>query len=139
MNLVRIGAGLSHEFDVDTLFFWQPTLATSRKPRGPWETWLMRKGIHASGLRLVAMLRECASRVDRKLEPWEGTRFFPLHHIFDQQETDVFLDHFGHITEEANRIIAEEIARRLLPILERVDHLSTEESLGSRRQSGGKG
>jgi len=151
VNLFRIGGALGREFDVDTLFFWQPTLATSQKRRGPWESWLMSKEVRASSQRLVAMIRECASRVTQKLEPWRGTRFFPLHHVFDQEQSDVFLDHFGHITEDANRVIAEEIAQRLLPVLDRVDRPETaksgdheqgfreHESFRSRRQSGGEG
>ncbi|MCP4003813.1 MAG: hypothetical protein GY725_06420 [bacterium] len=115
-NLVQIGVALGREFDFKVFFLWQPTLAMSQKKPGPWETRLLaeRKTL---GANMMTMQRACSRLVDDRLARDADETYFPLHGLFDEVEGDQFLDHFGHVTEEANARIATSITKLLLSSL----------------------
>jgi hypothetical protein len=115
LNLVRIGEALGREFDFTPLFFWQPALATSGKPLGPWEAHLMAD----DRAPLVQLTKACLPDVEARLAQRRGIDFFPLSTLFDHSAGDQFLDHFGHVTEQANGVIAAAITERLVPVLQR--------------------
>ena len=47
-----------------------------------------------------------------------GKIYFPLDSLFfDQDTTSVFLDQYGHLTEQANAIVANRIVDLLVPLL----------------------
>jgi hypothetical protein len=115
LNLVRIGEALGREFDFTPLFFWQPALATSRKQLGPWETHLMADDRDP----LVTLTKACLPEVNARLEKRRGIDFFPLTAVFDDIQGDQFLDHFGHVTEQGNGVVAAAITERLVPVLRR--------------------
>ena len=69
------------------------------------------------GAHMQRMLTACAPEVDRRLAGLRGTTFHPLHELFDAETEDVFLDHYGHVTETANERIAAAITQRLAGIL----------------------
>ncbi len=114
-NLVRIGEALGREFGFKIYFFWQPTIAMSRKALGPWETKISAEGGESG--RMVEMMRACATAVEARLAQRVGATFIPLHSIFDRKQGDVFVDHYGHVIEPANADIAAAITERLLPVL----------------------
>ena len=113
LNLVRIGEALGREFGFTPLFFWQPALATSSKPLGPWEAHLMADDRDP----LVRLTKACLPDVEARLATRRDIDFFPLNAIFDHVEGDQFLDHYGHVTEQANGVIAAAITERLGPVL----------------------
>jgi hypothetical protein len=114
LNLVRVGEALGREFDFTPIFFWQPALATSRKPLGPWEAHLMAD--EASGP-LVTLTKACVPYVEARLTSRRGRDYFPLYAVFDDVPGDQFLDQFGHVTEQADAVIAAAITQRLIPVL----------------------
>jgi hypothetical protein len=115
LNLVRVGEALGREFDFTPLFFWQPALVTSGKPLGPWEAHLMADDREP----LVRLTKRCLPVVEARLAKRQGNDFFPLSAVFDHSPGDQFLDHFGHVTEQANGVIAAAITERLVPVLQR--------------------
>lgn len=110
---VRSVTALSEAYGFHALFFWQPMLATSAKPRSAWE----RELPVDSGWQ--AMIRRCTQLVDSTLAPSIGESYFPLHTLFDADTAAVFTDDYAHLTERASdvvaRHIAELVARRLGP------------------------
>ena len=115
LNLVRTGEALGREFHFTPLFFWQPALVTSGKPLGPWEAHLMAEDRNP----LVQLTKACLPAVEARLATRRGIDFFPLTAVFDDFPGDQFLDHFGHVTEQANGVIAAAITERLVPVLQR--------------------
>jgi hypothetical protein len=115
-NLMRVGEALGREFGFDVLYFWQPTLATSGKAPGPWEAHLLAER-DSLGARMTEMTRACVPEMDARVSARSGVSYFPLHALYDGVPDDQFLDHYGHVTEEANAAIASAIAERLLPVL----------------------
>jgi hypothetical protein len=113
-NLVRAGRALGAEFGFEPIFFFQPTLALSRKTLGPWERKLVEER-GTMGARVQALLPACARAIDARLA--NAADYVPLHSLFDDEQSDVFLDHFGHVGEAANATIAHAIAQRLIPVL----------------------
>lgn len=117
LNLVRVAEALGREFDFTPIFFWQPALATSGKPLGPWEAHLM---ADEAGGPLVKLTKACVPDVEARLASRKGINYFPLRAIFDGVQGDQFLDQFGHVTEQANAIIAAAITQQLIPALQGV-------------------
>jgi hypothetical protein len=115
LNLVRVAEALGREFDFKPIFFWQPALATSGKPLGPWERHLM---ADAGGGPLVKLTKACVPDVEARLASRKGINYFPLNTIFDDVQGDQFVDQFGHVTEQASAIIAAAITRQLIPVLQ---------------------
>ena len=67
---------------------------------------------------MIKMLRACIPVVDERLSEGRGEYYFPLTSLFDQVSGDQFLDQFGHVTEQANALIASAITEQLIPILQ---------------------
>ncbi|MGH7665463.1 MAG: SGNH/GDSL hydrolase family protein [Gemmatimonadaceae bacterium] len=112
-RLVAMGEALGREFGFSVHFFWQPLRATTGKPLTAWEA--------AAGApaEYGVLLRRCTAAVDSVMADRRERTYFPLHALFDEDTATVFLDDFGHVTERANGIIADEILRRVGPILGR--------------------
>jgi len=115
-NLVRIGEALAREFGFKVHFFWQPTLAMSRKALGLREAAIV-AGDRGEPGRMVEMMRACAPEVEARLAHRLGTTFVPLHSILDGAKGEVFIDQYGHVMEQANADIAAAITERLLAVL----------------------
>jgi len=114
-NQVRIAESLGREFGFQVHFFWQPTLAMSRKAPGPWESALLAE--RGLAQRIIEITRACARETETRLAKRLGSTFHSLHAIFDHAQGDVFVDHYGHVVEPSNATIAAAITQRLLPIL----------------------
>jgi hypothetical protein len=98
------GLSVAHGFTV--FFYWQPALATTRKPLTEWER-TVRKDHPVN--RLMA---PCTDSVEAGTP---GADFTSLRTIFDGDTSTVFLDQWGHLTEASNRVMAAVIVERLLP------------------------
>jgi hypothetical protein len=103
---------LSRAHGFTTYFLWQPTLARSRKVRTSWERWLAGTYVDFQHMTIA-----CSQRTDSILRPATGRTFFPLHDLFDSDTGSVFLDHWGHVTEAANGVIARRIVDLIAPLL----------------------
>jgi hypothetical protein len=113
-NLMRIGEALGREFGFKVYFFWQPTIAMSRKVPGPWEEILLAERGPSEGAGMISMMRACAPQIEERVETRRGRTFFALHTLYDSAQGDVFLDHYGHVVEQANADMASAITARLL-------------------------
>ena len=96
-----------------TLFLWQPLLATTKKQTTPAEDSV------ADFPGYGVMLQRCSALVDSLAPPRLGGDFAQLAGLFDEERGTVFLDNAGHVTEQANGIVAERIATLLLDRLGR--------------------
>lgn len=110
-NLVRSIEALGREFGFQTLFLWQPLRATTGKTVTPWE----RSFPHRDEYR--RLLRQCTAAVDSVMADQIRRNYIPLHPLFDDDTSSVFLDDFGHVTEAANTKIADRIAASIVPLL----------------------
>ena len=90
-----------------TLFLWQPLLATTKKETTPAEDSIA----DFPGYR--PMLQRCSALVDSLAPSRLGGNFAQLAGLFDLERGTVFLDNAGHVTEQANGIIAEHVAALL--------------------------
>lgn len=109
-RMVRQIQALSRAHGFETYFLWQPTLARSRKPRTSWELWLERREPEFQQL-----ISECSTRTDSIMDG--EITYHPLHSLFDTETRGVFLDHWGHVTEGANDLIAQRIVELIYPAL----------------------
>ena len=100
---------LGARFGFATLFFWQPMLASTGKPLSAFE-----RQIGEGKPGLGAVLRQCDADATRIMADRSGIDFFSLRDAFDTDSTTAFLDPYGHITEQANGVLAHRMVERLL-------------------------
>ncbi|MGE0814139.1 MAG: hypothetical protein AB7O93_12415 [Vicinamibacterales bacterium] len=105
-------AGLGTAWGFDVLFVQQPNHAATRKRPTAFEATFMGPDEE------TAWTKECSAAIDTAMAA-SPVPFLSHGAIFDDVAETVFLDRFGHVTEDANdRIaasLAAEIARRLAP------------------------
>lgn len=92
-------------------YFLQPVHTASSKPLTTWERGLPRQ----------QSLAACMTSIDSAMADRRGTTFFPLVDLFDGDTATVFVDENAHLTEAANRKVAERIAATIAPWLVRKD------------------
>ena len=120
-NLVRVGVALGQEFEFDVRFFWQPAIALTNKKLGAWETQLSAEQ-DTVGAQMARMTRATYPKVASRLAAHDEETFISLNDVFDEESEDVFIDHYGHITEDGNSTIAAAITRQLVPLLRADDN-----------------
>ncbi len=102
--------GLAAAWGFEVLFIQQPNHAATRKVLTPFERSFIGPEWH------VQYTRECADAIDSSMASL-GDGFRSYTRMFDGHGEAVFLDRFGHVTEAANRTIAQaligEITARL--------------------------
>ena len=98
---------------------WLPDLLPVHTDPGPepqaphvWETWLA-----GTSRDFQELTVRCGDAVDSLLAPRRGKVYFPMDSLYDGDTTSVFIDHYGHVTERANGVIADRIVALLLPAL----------------------
>lgn len=101
---VRQISALSHEYDFETLFYWQPVIFTKESLTG-YEKQEKEKReyvepIYRATLQQIAESRPLASTEN----------FSDISSIFDEVDDPIYID-FCHIAEGGNRVIAEVMAR----------------------------
>jgi hypothetical protein len=101
-------AGLGGAYGFTPLFLQQAVHASSDKPLTAWEARLPER----------PTVRKCAEAIDSVMADLDGRTYLSLVHLFDADTTSVFVDAESHVTEEANRRIAEIIADRLVMMLQ---------------------
>jgi hypothetical protein len=116
----RIVEALAAAYRFDVLYFWQPTIGASPKPLTAFEEYELdpagdaKKFPHARALERVAM-----RHVDSAMIPVAGARFRNLGGLFTGDTVTIWMDYVGHISEEANRRVADQIAAPVIELLGR--------------------
>ena len=111
-EMARVMGALGREYGFPVLLLWQPTLARSRKPRTAWEA-----SLADARPELQRLTVRCSALTDSLLSGGPARTYFPLHSLFDRDTATVFLDHFGHVTERANGVIADRAVELVAPLL----------------------
>lgn len=99
------GIAATHRFRIG--YFLQPVHVSSQKPPTRWEQSLPKQ----------RSLAACMSSIDSAMVDRRGRTFFSLVDLFDRDTVTVFVDENAHITEAANRKVAERIAATIAPWL----------------------
>lgn len=110
-NLAESVERLGAQYGFTPLFFWQPALATTRKPLTAWERSLEQREPYR------LLYGPCTLAVDSIMAGREGAGYFPLDSIYDGDSTSIFLDEWGHVTEHGNEEMADRMTALLLPRL----------------------
>jgi len=100
---------LGKQWGFPAIYFQQPIHATTHKRLTPWEQKLYRG----------RSLAPCAASIDSAMAAQAGNTYFSLAGLFDADTVSIYLDEHAHITEDANRKVAERIADLIAPLLQR--------------------
>ncbi len=109
----RTASALSREFQFDFVFVWQPFILEGNKPLADEERvlpenleWVLRlKGP------LASLFSKTYARL--ALEAAGEDRLILLTHVFDSMSESLWIDTWGHLTPEGNRLMAGEIDRTI--------------------------
>lgn len=109
---------LGEAYGFTPLYFWQPTLHSTRKPLSSFERslWGTLEG-DAYTRTLIRVHRLVPSRL-ASLRATLGDRLVDISGLFSRDTATVYLDVIGHTTEVGSAAVAGEIAARLAPVLE---------------------
>ena len=109
---------MADDYGFEVMYIWQPSLHTTQKPLTPFEQHLMRtldtEPFHATNKTIHEIL---ARSIDSAMVGVAPGRFLNLWQLFATDTSNVFVDDFGHTTEEANKDVVEAILPVLLPML----------------------
>jgi len=107
----RHAAGLAQSWDFDLLIAQQPNHAATRKALTTFERSFIGPEWH------VTFTRDCADAIDSAMSDVAGHSFVSYTRMFDADTASVFIDRYGHVSEVANRRLADalvtEISARL--------------------------
>jgi len=106
-DMSRTVEGVAKAWGFDVLFAQQPNHATTRKSLTPFERSIMGPKEN------VDYTRECAEAIDTAMGVAHPANFISMGSLFDDVKETVYLDLFGHVTEEANRRIAGVLVREV--------------------------
>ena len=104
---LSVAIAVGKQFGVPVLFFWQPALAT-REPPVPGEAIVRDEITH------LARQREAYAALTAAVDAPPLVR---LDRVFDGRAEPFYFD-YVHVNEDGNRLVAERIAERLLPVLD---------------------
>jgi lysophospholipase L1-like esterase len=110
---------LSERFGFRYAFFWQPHILAGDKPLTPEER-DMPEGLGwvvTLSPRIVELFSRTYDRI--AIEAAQHEHMYYLGDVFDETETQVWIDTWGHVTPEGNRLVAERMAASLQKSLAR--------------------
>lgn len=109
LNNNKLVAGLAQEYSFKHFFFLQPHFSVSQKPLTEEEQTLKS--------RIYPTLDSLARTVYANIESAapDDEHLYSIAHVLDEQDIQIWIDEWGHITPEGNRLVAEEI-------LEAIEH-----------------
>ncbi len=108
-NVALSVEALGKQWGFPALYLQQPIHATTHKRLTPWEHTLYQG----------RSLAPCAASLDSAMADQAGHTYFSLAGLFDADTVSVYVDEHAHITEDANRKVAERIADLVAPLLQR--------------------
>jgi len=100
---------LGKQWGFPVIYLQQPIHATTHKQLTPWERTLYQG----------RSLAPCAASIDSAMTDQAGRSYFSLSGLFDADTVSIYVDEHAHITEDANRKVAERIADLIAPLLQR--------------------
>ncbi|MEO8198943.1 MAG: SGNH/GDSL hydrolase family protein [Gemmatimonadota bacterium] len=107
-RIAEENAAIGKGFGFEVFYFMQPMHYLTAKPLSK----------HETGLKQDPAFRRCTQEIDSLMTDWNGTHYFRAYRYFDQDTVTRFVDRHSHLTEEANRVVAERMADIVAPILE---------------------
>lgn len=107
----RIVLSLAREYGFEAHFFWQPYLIYDRKPLAPGEQEILRKAE-----RWATTFRLFAAAASRHVAENVGPDFTDISGCFSDVQDQLYTD-MGHVTPEANELIARDILDVIRPYL----------------------
>lgn len=112
-RIAEENAAIGKGFGFDVFYFLQPMHHLTAKPLSK----------HETGFKREPAFQRCTQAIDSLMADWNGTHYFQAYRYFDQDSVTRFVDRDAHLTEEANRVIAEHMADIVAPVLEkRLNH-----------------
>jgi len=115
-RIADIAESVARGHGFPTLYLLQPVQSASHKPLSDWERYLARKAQDAAEPWRLAVGR-CMTSIDSAMTSRGGRHFSSLAGLFDADGETVFVDDAAHLTEAANRRVAERIVDLILPYL----------------------
>jgi hypothetical protein len=106
-RVARATASLGEGFGFPVFYFLQPMHHLTAKPLSK----------HERSFRRDPAFLRCTQLIDSLMQDWEGSHYFHAYSFFDQDSVTRFVDRNTHLTEEANRVLAERMADVLVPVL----------------------
>lgn len=103
----KIVASLAQQYDFDYYFFWQPHLAVGDKPLSPEEK-VTQSRIDPA---LAALANAVYQNISLPSQEWMQLQ--NLANVFDLETEQIWIDEWGHITPEGNRLVAHEMTEIL--------------------------
>jgi hypothetical protein len=112
---LRLASALAKEYDFELHFFLQPHILVGDKPLSNEEQAIL-EGLDWV-LRLDDDLRELFSSTYSRIEVAARTRpgLHGLSDVFDHETSQLWIDTWGHVTPEGNRIVAQRILEVIEP------------------------
>ena len=107
LNNYRAVDGLANEYGFDFYFFWQPHLALDEKHLTDHEQ-DMKSRLDPD---LVDLAEQVYDRIENSQEQYE--RLWYIGDVFADRREQIWIDEWGHITPEGNRLVANEMLRVL--------------------------
>jgi hypothetical protein len=104
-NIALETEGIGRGMGFPVYYFLQPMHHVTAKPLSE----------HERTFRREPAFQECTRQIDSLMQDWNGTRYFPAYRYFDQESATVFVDRHSHLTEAANRELAERMADIVVP------------------------
>lgn len=116
----QIVEALAQAYGFEVLYFWQPTIGASEKPLTRFEQYELDPEWDASKFPLARPIERASMRyVDGAMAPIAGPRFHNLGALFTGDTATIWMDYVGHISEAANRRVADRVAAPVIEILGR--------------------
>jgi hypothetical protein len=106
---LRIAEAVGEERGFKVAYFLQPVHVVSKKPLSDWEKKLDPQVVIAA----------CLGSIDSAMADRRGRSYYSLTDLFDHDSSTAFVDAHAHLTEAANRQVAERIADVVAPWLGR--------------------
>lgn len=134
-STIELVEALAKTYGFTPLYFWQPTLHSTRKPLSPFERSLWRTLEADAYTRALIRVHRLVPNRLAYLHEELGDRLVDLSDLFNHDTAQLYIDPIGHTTEAAAAMVAGEIARRLTPVLESGGPSGRLSSRGARLQA----
>jgi hypothetical protein len=100
---------LADAYGFEAYFFWQPYILIGDKPLADVEQKMITglNWVLPMDDRLMALFENTYEKVDR--EARGADHLYMLSDVFDEVETKIWIDTWGHVTPEGNKLVAQRI------------------------------
>jgi len=115
LNHCKIVSALAETYEFDAYFFWQPYILIGDKPLTNEEQSMMTEldWVLVMDPELIALFTATYKRIESAAPTHQNLYYIAP--VFDGVESQLWIDTWGHVTPEGNRLIAQ----KMLPIIEK--------------------